>query len=62
MFHTILSEHWENTSSPLTGGSWSKSATVITERPANVFSGTIINIAHNLELISVHKSFDTTEN
>ena len=50
-----------NISFPLTGVSCSKSATVITERPTNTFSGIIINISPNLESISVHKLFDTIE-
>ena len=46
---------------PLAGGRRSKSATVLTERTANAFSGIFINISSNLKLISVHKSFDAIE-
>ena len=46
MFHTIKSEKhlekWENKSFPLTGGTWSNSDRVTTERPGNIFSGIII--------------------
>ena len=45
----------------MTGGSWSKSVTAITERPAGAFSGIIINISPNLGSISVHKSLDAIE-
>ena len=45
----------------LAGGGWSKSATVITEIPANAFSGIIKNISPNLESISVHKYLYTKE-
>ena len=58
MFHSIP----KNTNFPLTWGSWRKSDTVIIERPANDFSGIIINISTRLKLISVHKSLDTVEN
>ena len=34
----------KNISFSLTGGSWSKSGTVTTARPANAFSGIIVNI------------------
>ena len=45
MFHNILIRKMRQyISVPLTGGSWSRSATVITERPANAFSGIITNI------------------
>ena len=56
-----LSEKWGNISFLLTGAGWSKSATVITERPVNDFSGIVMNISPNLESISVHKSVDTIE-
>ena len=59
MFHILLSENWENLSFPLTAGSWSQPATGIMERLENCFSGMIINISHNHESISVHKSLDT---
>ena len=61
MFHTILIKKWEHLSFSLTGGSWSNTATVITERPENAFKGTIKNIYSNLESISVHKSLDAIE-
>ena len=56
-FILSLSENWENISFPLTGGRWSKSATVITERLTNAFLGMIINTSSNLEPISVHNLF-----
>ena len=56
-----LTENWEVISLPLTGGSWSKSATVMTKRPANAFSGILIHNSSNLESISAHKSLDTME-
>ena len=58
MFHTTLSENCENLDFPLNGVSWSKSVTVITERPANAFSGIIINISANHESISFHNSLE----
>ena len=45
----------------LSDSNWSKSATGITERPANVVSGIIINISPNLESISVYKLLETIE-
>ena len=60
-FILTLSESWENINFPKTGGSWRKSSTVMTERQANAFSGIIINISSNLELISIHKLLDTIE-
>ena len=51
----------ENISFYLTGSSWSKSATVITERPANAISAIIINIFPKPGSILVHKSLDTIE-
>ena len=58
-FILSLSENWENIGLPLIEGSWSKSATAVTERTASAFSGNIIDISHKLESISVHKSLDT---
>ena len=49
------------TSFILTGGSWRKSPTVITERSANAFSRIIKNNSPNLESISVHKLLETKE-
>ena len=61
MFHTIPMRKWGNISFPLTGGSRSKSARVITERLANKILGIIINISPNLESMSLHKSLGTIE-
>ena len=36
-------------------------ATTINERPANVFSGIIINISPNLKPVPAHKSLDVIE-
>ena len=56
-----LSENSENVRFPLTRGSWSKSAAVITVRPVNAFSDVLRNISPNVKWISVHNSLDTKE-
>ena len=61
MFNTNFYRKSWKTSFSLTESSWKKSATVITERPAHIFSEIIINIFPNFEsIISVHKLLDTT--
>ena len=60
-FTLSLSENPENISFHLTGGSSRKLATVVTERPANSFSGIITNISSNFESMSVHKLLDIIE-
>ena len=60
-FILSLAKNWQNIDFPLTGGSLSKSAAVITERAENGFSEIIIKVSLNLEWISVHKSIDTIE-
>ena len=58
MFHTTTFTKLRKISFNLTGDSW-KSATIETERPANYFSGIIINISPKFESISDHRSIDT---